>query len=125
MVIPSVERDLLKMVVCNRYEKAKPAVAFIRQFGFKRGAIASTVAHDSHNIIAVGTNDDEICRAVNLLVKSKGGVSLAPSVVDSRPGRVSGGRYGAWKIPSGSGISFRIQKIQDPDASGYSQDTGF
>ena len=76
LVIPSTEEDILKLVVCNRYEKAKPAVAFINHFGFKRGAIASTVAHDSHNIIAVGTSDDEICRAVNLLVKNKGGISL-------------------------------------------------
>ena len=76
LVVPSVDRDMLKLVVCNRYEKAKPAMAFIRQFGFKRGAIASTVAHDSHNIIAVGTSDEEICRAINLLVQSKGGVSL-------------------------------------------------
>jgi len=76
LVIPSTEEDILKLVVCNRYEKAKPAVAFINHFGFKRGAIASTVAHDSHNIIAIGTNDDDICRAVNLLVKSKGGISL-------------------------------------------------
>jgi adenine deaminase len=76
LVVPSTEKDILKLVVCNRYEKAKPAVAFINHFGFKRGAIASTVAHDSHNIIAVGTNDDDICRAVNLLVKSKGGISL-------------------------------------------------
>ncbi|MEE4257463.1 MAG: adenine deaminase [Bacteroidales bacterium] len=76
LVAPSIENDILKLVVCNRYEKAKPAVAFINHFGFKRGAIASTVAHDSHNIIAVGTSDDEICRAVNLLVKNKGGISL-------------------------------------------------
>jgi len=76
LVVPSTEKDILKLVVCNRYEKAKPAVAFINHFGFKRGAIASTVAHDSHNIIAVGTSDDEICRAVNLLVKNKGGISL-------------------------------------------------
>jgi len=76
MVVPSIEKDILKLVVCNRYKKAKPAVAFINHFGFKRGAIASTVAHDSHNIIAVGTSDDEICRAVNLLVKNKGGISL-------------------------------------------------
>jgi len=72
----NTEKDILKLVVCNRYEKAKPAVAFINHFGFKRGAIASTVAHDSHNIIAVGTSDEEICRAVNLLVKNKGGISL-------------------------------------------------
>jgi adenine deaminase len=75
-VVSSIEKDILKMVVYNRYEHVKPSVAFIQQFGLKKGAIASTVAHDSHNIIAVGTNDADICRAINLLVKSKGGVSL-------------------------------------------------
>jgi len=76
MVACNTDKDILKLVVCNRYEKAKPAVAFINHFGFKRGAIASSVAHDSHNIIAVGTNDEDICRAINILVKQKGGVSL-------------------------------------------------
>jgi adenine deaminase len=71
-----IVNDILKLVVYNRYEHASPAIGFINQFGLKRGAIASTVAHDSHNIIAVGTNDEEICRAINLLVDSKGGVSL-------------------------------------------------
>lgn len=76
MVCSDTDNDILKLVVYNRYEPAKPAVAFINHFGFKRGAIASTVAHDSHNLIAVGTNDQDICRAINLLVESKGGVSL-------------------------------------------------
>ena len=69
-------RDILKIVVMNRYAPSKPAVAFINGFGFKSGAIASTVAHDSHNIIAVGVCDDEIVRAINFLVDSGGGVSL-------------------------------------------------
>ncbi len=76
MVACNTDKDILKLVVCNRYEKAKPAVAFINHFGFKRGAIASSVAHDSHNLIAVGTNDEDICRAINILVEQKGGVSL-------------------------------------------------
>ncbi|MCK4569688.1 MAG: adenine deaminase [Bacteroidales bacterium] len=76
MVACDTDKDILKLVVCNRYGKAKPAVAFINHFGFKRGAIASTVAHDSHNLIAVGTNDEDICRAINLLVEQKGGISL-------------------------------------------------
>jgi adenine deaminase len=75
-IISDTENDILKMVVLNRYQKAKPAVCFINNFGFKRGAIASTVAHDSHNIIAVGTSDEEITQAINLLIKAKGGVSL-------------------------------------------------
>ncbi len=76
MVISNVKEDILKLIVYNRYETTKPAIAFINHFGLKKGAIASTVAHDSHNIIAVGTKDDDICRAINLLVKSKGGISL-------------------------------------------------
>jgi adenine deaminase len=82
MVVSSTDRDILKLVVLNRYKKAKPAVAFINHFGLKKGAIASTVAHDSHNIIAVGTNDDDICKAINLLVKQKGGVSLSDGAVE-------------------------------------------
>jgi adenine deaminase len=66
--------DILKIVVLNRYKPAAPAVAFIRNFGLKEGAMASTVAHDSHNIIAVGTSDQEITTAINALIAVKGGV---------------------------------------------------
>ncbi len=72
----NVNNDILKITVVNRYENAKPAIAFIKNFGLKRGAIASTVAHDSHNIIAVGVNDEDLCRAVNLLIRSKGGLCV-------------------------------------------------
>ena len=75
-LVADVDNDILKLVVLNRYNKAKPSVAFINNFNFKHGAIASTVAHDSHNIIAVGTTDDEIVRAINLLVDARGGISL-------------------------------------------------
>jgi adenine deaminase len=73
-VVSDPAGDILKMTVLNRYKPANPAVAFIRSFGLKRGAIASTVAHDSHNIIAVGVKDDDIARAVNTLVDSEGGI---------------------------------------------------
>jgi adenine deaminase len=74
-IISDTQNDILKMVVVNRYEKdAKPAVAFIKNFGFKKGAIASSVAHDCHNIVAVGVSDEEICNAVNLVIENKGGV---------------------------------------------------
>ena len=73
-VVPDLDRDVLKLVVMNRYQKSKPQMAFIKNFGLMSGAIASTVAHDSHNIIAVGTSDEEIVNAVNLLVESKGGI---------------------------------------------------
>ena len=69
------EKDILKITVVNRYQDAPPALAFIKNFGLKTGAIASSVGHDSHNIIAVGVDDDSICRAVNLLIETKGGVS--------------------------------------------------
>lgn len=69
------EKDILKITVVNRYQDATPAVAFIKNFGLKAGAIASSVGHDSHNIIAVGLDDESICRAVNLLIEAKGGIS--------------------------------------------------
>ena len=70
----NVDKDILKIAVVNRYEDRKPAVGFVRNFGLKRGAIAGSIAHDSHNIIAVGTNDEEICSAVNLIIANKGGI---------------------------------------------------
>ncbi len=74
-IISDTENDILKMVVVNRYKNAPIAKALIKNFGLKNGAIASSVAHDSHNIIAVGVDDESICRAVNLIIKEKGGVS--------------------------------------------------
>jgi len=62
-------------VVYNRYHAAAPKVGLIQSFGFKSGAIASTVAHDSHNIIAVGVDDESILKAINLVVHEKGGIS--------------------------------------------------
>jgi adenine deaminase len=72
---PNIEEDILKIVVVNRYKDAPPAKAFIKNFGMKKGAIASTVAHDSHNIVAVGVDDESICRAVNLVIEQRGGLS--------------------------------------------------
>lgn len=73
--VADTENDILKLTVVNRYEDTMPSVAFIKNFGLKGGAIASTVAHDSHNIIAAGVDDDVICRTVNLLIKHKGGLA--------------------------------------------------
>ncbi|MDP5139178.1 MAG: adenine deaminase, partial [Spirosomaceae bacterium] len=73
--ISDTDRDILKIVVVNRYTDAPPAVAFIHDFGLKEGAIASSVAHDSHNIIAVGVTDEDIIEAINLIIEHKGGVS--------------------------------------------------
>ena len=72
-----VANDILKIVVVNRYKKAPVAKAFIKNFGIKQGAIASSVAHDSHNIVAVGVDDESLMKAVNLVIKEKGGVSVA------------------------------------------------
>lgn len=71
------ENDILKIAVVNRYQDAPVATAFIKNIGLKNGAIASCVAHDCHNIVVVGTNDDDICKAVNLIIQAKGGISLA------------------------------------------------
>jgi adenine deaminase len=73
-IVSDTENDILKMAVVNRYQDTTPAIAFIRNFGLKEGAIASSVAHDCHNIVVVGTSDEEICNAVNLIIKNKGGV---------------------------------------------------
>lgn len=75
-VVSDVDQDVLKMVVLNRYQKhAKPALAFIKNFGLKEGALASTVAHDSHNIIAVGVKDEDLLKAIQLVIQNKGGIS--------------------------------------------------
>ncbi|MDR6570304.1 adenine deaminase [Chitinophaga ginsengisegetis] len=69
------QQDILKLVVVNRYKKAPPAVAFIHGFGLQHGAIASSVAHDSHNIIAVGTDDESLAAAINSVIAAQGGIS--------------------------------------------------
>ena len=75
MAVPNPEKDILKIAVVNRYQNTKPAVAFVKNFGLKVGAIASSVAHDSHNIIVVGVDDVSIAKAVNLLIETKGGIA--------------------------------------------------
>lgn len=72
----NTEKDLLYMVVVNRYSNAPVAKSFVKNFGLKQGAIASSVAHDSHNIIAVGVDAESLSRAVNLVIEAKGGVSV-------------------------------------------------
>jgi len=75
--VSQVKADILKIVVYNRYSPSPPAVAFIRGFGLKAGALASSVAHDCHNIIAVGVSDGEIAHAINKVITMKGGISVA------------------------------------------------
>ncbi|HWR32947.1 MAG TPA: adenine deaminase [Chitinophagaceae bacterium] len=74
-IVSDIERDILKMVVVNRYTDAPVAATLIKNFGLKKGAFASSVAHDSHNIVAVGVDDESICRAVNMVIEHKGAVS--------------------------------------------------
>lgn len=90
-VVSDIPNDILKITVINRYSPAKPAVAFIRGFGLKRGAMASTVAHDSHNIICIGTNDTDMVSVINSLVANKGGISVTDGLnLDVLPLPVAG-----------------------------------
>ncbi|QDU55638.1 adenine deaminase [Aeoliella mucimassa] len=76
-IVCDVENDILKLVIVNRYRPALPAMTFIKNFGLKAGALASSVAHDSHNVIAVGTCDADLEAAINLVMESHGGLSAA------------------------------------------------
>jgi adenine deaminase len=90
-VIAALDQDILKITVVNRYQDKPPSVALVQNFGLKRGAIASSVAHDSHNIVAVGTSDAEICAAVNALIQCHGGIAVAENnVVHVLPLAVAG-----------------------------------
>lgn len=76
-ISPDIAHDILKIVVKDRYRDFPPAVGFIKGFGLKTGALASSIAHDSHNIIAVGTNDMDLADAINEIVTLKGGLAVA------------------------------------------------
>ena len=73
-VISDIDKDILKIVIVNRYIESKPAIGFIKNFKLKSGAMAGSIAHDSHNIIAIGTNDSDIVKATNRLIDNKGGI---------------------------------------------------
>lgn len=75
-LVSDIENDILKIAVINRYEKKKPSVAFIKNFGLKRGALASSVAHDSHNIIVIGCDDESMATASNMIIENKGGFAV-------------------------------------------------
>jgi adenine deaminase len=77
MINPDLENDILKIVVKDRYKDSPPSVGFIRGFAIKEGAFASSIAHDSHNIIAVGTNDSDIVKSINEIVRLKGGLAVS------------------------------------------------
>lgn len=75
--VSDMENDILKIAVINRYRNCHPVVSFVRNFGLKSGAIASSVAHDSHNIIVVGVSETDMCKAANMIIQNKGGLSVA------------------------------------------------
>jgi len=89
-LISDTERDILKIVVVNRYRDAPVAQAFIKNFGFQRGAIASSVAHDSHNIVAVGADDESLLKAVNAVIEKSGGISVADDEIHVLPLDIAG-----------------------------------
>ena len=76
-IVANPGQDILKIAVVNRYKDAPPAVALVRGVGLKSGAIASSVAHDCHNIVAIGTSDEDLARVVNLLIQNEGGIAVA------------------------------------------------
>jgi len=82
-ICSDTKSDILKIVVKDRYKDAPPATGFIKGFGLKKGAFASSVAHDSHNIISIGTDDRDIVAAINEIIRIRGGLSV------SREGRIS------------------------------------
>jgi adenine deaminase len=86
--VTDTSNDILKIVVVNRYHLAPIAKAFIKNFGFKNGAIASSVAHDSHNIVAVGVDDASIAAAINLVIEAQGGVSVVNGANETASSKV-------------------------------------
>jgi len=73
-LVSDPDRDILKIAVIDRYEDRPPSIAFVKNFGLKEGAIGSSVAHDSHNIVAVGVDDNDLCEVINLIIKNRGGI---------------------------------------------------
>lgn len=101
----SPDKDILKVAVVNRYQNQPPAVGFIKNFGINNGAIASSVAHDSHNIIAVGSSDDHLTTVINQIMDARGGIATSDSsgtdllplpiggIMTDRPGKETGLHY--------------------------------
>jgi adenine deaminase len=110
--------DILKIVVVNRYKNAPVAKSFIKNFGIKNGAIASSVAHDSHNIVAVGVDDESLMKAVNLVIKERGGVSAAS------PHRANARSFTRNSKGEGTGM-FKSMVLPLPVAGLMSNDDGY
>lgn len=104
------ENDILKMIVLSRYDQSKAAISLTKGFGLKRGAIASSVAHDSHNIIAVGTNDKDLLAAINTIIKNKGGISLSD---DEKTESISLPVAGLMSDLDGEKLAKKYQKLFD------------
>ncbi len=105
-----IDEDILKISVVNRYNEAKPAIGFINGFGLKKGAIAASVAHDSHNIVVVGTNDEDICMAVNEIIRSKGGIAVANGAdIELLPLEVAG----LMSVNSGELVARRYSELDE------------
>ena len=91
MAIQNVEKDILKITVINRYQQQKPATGFIQGFLLKKGAIASSIAHDSHNIICVGASDNAMIQAINWIINHRGGIALSDELhVEGLPLEIAG-----------------------------------
>ena len=90
-LLADVKHDILKIAVINRFQPSKPAIAFIKNFGLKKGAIASSVAHDCHNIICVGANDEAMLEAINALIETQGGICVrSETEIDVLPLPIAG-----------------------------------
>ncbi|WP_430811413.1 MULTISPECIES: adenine deaminase [unclassified Carboxylicivirga] len=77
VILADPEQDIAKIIVLNRYKKAAPVVGFIKNFGLKKGAFAGSVAHDSHNIVAIGVDDDSLLRVIAAVINAQGGIAAA------------------------------------------------
>ena len=113
--IGSGDRDLLKIVVVNRYQPHKPAMATIHGFGLSRGALASSVAHDSHNVVAVGVDDDSIVKVVNAVMKARGGIAFSDGEgLDILPLPIAGlmsDRDGLWVANEYARIDQKVKEL--------------
>jgi adenine deaminase len=111
LVVADVDRDILKLVVYNRYQPdRRPAVGFVQGFGLRQGAMATTVAHDAHNLIAVGTSDDALLHVVAAVRASGGGMAIgAPGVeVQALPLPIAG-LMSTWPLAK---VSQHLEKLK-------------
>ncbi|MEG0481138.1 MAG: adenine deaminase C-terminal domain-containing protein [Clostridium sp.] len=92
VISPDVDRDILPIAVIGRYGQVDIGSAFVKGFNMKQGAFAETVSHDTHNIIVVGTNYEDMVVAVNRVIEMRGGVAVAKggSIIDEIPLRIAG-----------------------------------